>query len=255
MFGLSVLDVASRQVPALGAALDGFARGGPLGALAGVFSTLLTQSEGFSNLMGAINTLLSPIVNLLGLFAQGIANVINWFARLFGIRNEAERKDDPADPNSLAHAREQLALGRRELELAATQEERDNWLRFIEIFEGIIKEKLGDVEDALREPERRGIEEVNLSRTPQGYQLAVATPLVEAVMMFKNVIDQLMPSGQALGLNALPPFTTALDKHTPVMDRMTIMMDRLLTEGVRINVNQSTTTTARGNSTASLRGI
>jgi hypothetical protein len=74
--GASILDLASQKVPAFGAALQGFVTAGPVGALIGVFTDLLGRSEGFANLMDAINRVLEPVGEMLGQLAQALVPLV-----------------------------------------------------------------------------------------------------------------------------------------------------------------------------------
>ncbi len=65
-FGTQLLKAASEAVPAFGAALDGFVQAGPLGAVVGFFSELLTKSAPMQQAFEALNAALVPLGDLLG---------------------------------------------------------------------------------------------------------------------------------------------------------------------------------------------
>lgn len=81
-FGKRLLGSALAEVPAFGAALQGFVTGGPLGALAGMFSALVGESEAFKGIMSAVNGLLKPFIDALTGLLDGIWPLIDLFLQL-----------------------------------------------------------------------------------------------------------------------------------------------------------------------------
>lgn len=85
-FGASLVNVAAEKVPAFGAALDGFAQGGPMGAVIGFFTELLTSSEPMLEAFDAINEAIAPLGEVLG---RIIAPALKFFARIIGLLVDA----------------------------------------------------------------------------------------------------------------------------------------------------------------------
>lgn len=81
-FGAALLNVAAEQVPALGAALEGFAQGGPMGAVIAFFMELIASSEPVMQAFDAINEAIAPLGELLG---RIIAPALKFFARIIGL--------------------------------------------------------------------------------------------------------------------------------------------------------------------------
>ena len=75
--GSSMLNLAMTSVPGVQAAFDGFVQGGPMGAVLAVFTDLLGRSQGFADLLDAVNTLLEPLVALVGQAAAAFVPLVN----------------------------------------------------------------------------------------------------------------------------------------------------------------------------------
>lgn len=80
-FGAQLLSVAADQVPAFGAALNGFVQAGPVGAIVGFFGELLANSIPLQQAFLAINEALAPLGDLLG---HIIAPALQFFATVIG---------------------------------------------------------------------------------------------------------------------------------------------------------------------------
>jgi hypothetical protein len=65
-FGAALFGLAAEKIPIVGAALEGFAQGGPMGAVAAVFTQLLSESEAFASFLEAVNSALAPLIELIG---------------------------------------------------------------------------------------------------------------------------------------------------------------------------------------------
>jgi hypothetical protein len=76
-FGDGVLAIAKEKVPALGAAIEGFANGGPMGALAAVFTQLLGESEVFGAILERVNGILTPVMNALDAVLEALWPIID----------------------------------------------------------------------------------------------------------------------------------------------------------------------------------
>lgn len=151
-FGSQLLAVAAEQVPAFGAALNGFVQAGPVGAVIGFFSELLASSEPMQEAFLAINEALAPLGELLGrIIAPALkllGTVIGWVVdALVAIYN--------------------FLLG---------------WL-----FGRVERDKTGLETETPRtydhSSEPPASREMDFGRVGPGVQLAVATPLVEAAQL------------------------------------------------------------------------
>ena len=81
--GYSLLETAKQKVPAFGAAIEGFATGGPIGALTGMFTELLGSSEAFQRIMQTMGTALEPIAKALDELLTALEPLINVAITLF----------------------------------------------------------------------------------------------------------------------------------------------------------------------------
>lgn len=82
--GAALANVASKEVPAFGAALDGFVQAGPMGAVIGALVQLASQSEGFQQLLAMVNAALEPLVDALGSIFEAIMPVVEPLLELAG---------------------------------------------------------------------------------------------------------------------------------------------------------------------------
>lgn len=105
-FGKTLLSTAVEKIPVFGAALQGFAQAGPLGALSAVFGQLLGMMEPFNDLIGVVTEslggiaqvlgkVLAPVFKLIGSVVAAVANVFIDIANLFGagIKRIGEEED------------------------------------------------------------------------------------------------------------------------------------------------------------------
>lgn len=112
-FGKTLLNAAAEQIPAFGAALEGFVTGGPIGAISAIFGEMLAVMEPFKNLMKVINDafgkvaevvgqILAPVFNVLGVIVRGLANafvaVINFVMEIitFGFWKKIDPMKGPS---------------------------------------------------------------------------------------------------------------------------------------------------------------
>lgn len=262
-FGTAVLETAKQRVPALGAAIDGFVTGGPLGALSAMLAQLLGESEVFGAILETINKVFQPVVAaletlldalwplidvalalvdgalqpLVAIIENVVAPVFNFVARLIA-----------TIWNGIARALNAIlgwtGLRLREIDLDGTAPRPE-------------PDPSKDPRTALlddRRPEAPRAQ--GFGGTPQAVQFAVATPLVEASLrmmdaatLLNDNLAALLPTGPGMGFGAMPPFTSALERLTPVLER-------LLAEGVSISVaTAGAAAGAPGSATAALRGI
>lgn len=64
-FGKSLLNLAASKLPLLNSAIEGFVQGGPIGAAVAVFTELLARAEAFGDIMGMLDNILQPVVEML----------------------------------------------------------------------------------------------------------------------------------------------------------------------------------------------
>lgn len=83
--GNRALNLATQSFPLLGNAIQAFATGGPLAALASIFMDLIGSTEGFQRLIEVVNRLLQPLINALEPFLNAIVNVVSALEPLFQI--------------------------------------------------------------------------------------------------------------------------------------------------------------------------
>lgn len=81
-FGKSLLNLAIEKIPLLGSALQGFAQGGPIGAVIAVFTELISKSEGFAKLITMVNKALEPVIAVLGRLVEALLPVIEPFLQI-----------------------------------------------------------------------------------------------------------------------------------------------------------------------------
>lgn len=83
MLGKSLANLVVDSIPLLGTAIDGFVQGGPMGALAAVFTELLSRTEAFSDIMAALDGILDPIVGALNTLLEALWPIIEVSINLF----------------------------------------------------------------------------------------------------------------------------------------------------------------------------
>lgn len=148
-FGAALFGLAADNIPVLGAALDGFAQGGPVGAVVAVFTELLSQSDAFVEFIQAVNEALAPLAEMIGLILspvlKALATVLGWVVdAIIGVYN--------------------FLLG---------------WL-----FGRVERDKQDSEQTAPQHSNRAPtLREVDYSSVGQGVQLAVATPILEAAQL------------------------------------------------------------------------
>src|SRR5690606_38688637 len=76
MFRAGVLGLVRESLPVFDAALQGFAQGGPMGAVVAVFTQLLSESEAFQEFLTAINEALAPLIEIVGKIMTPIFKVL-----------------------------------------------------------------------------------------------------------------------------------------------------------------------------------
>lgn len=150
-FGTQLLAAAAEQIPAFGAALDGFIQAGPVGAIIGFFTDLLLASEPMKDGFLAINEALAPLGEILG---RVIAPALQLLAIVIGGVVDA---------------------------LVAVYNFLLGWIPGMRI------ERPGPVEKDPRVFEHSDAppasREMDFGRVSPGVQLAVATPLLEAAQL------------------------------------------------------------------------
>ncbi len=148
-FGAALFGLAVDKIPVLGAALDGFVQGGPVGAVVAVFTELLGQSEAFVEFIQAVNEALAPLAEMIGLILspvlKALATVLGWVVdAIIGVYN--------------------FLLG---------------WL-----FGRVERDKKDSEQTAPEHSNREPtLREVDYSSVGHGVQLAVATPILEAAQL------------------------------------------------------------------------
>mgnify|MGYP006976756086 FL=1 len=76
MFRAGVLGLVRESLPVFDAALQGFAQGGPMGAVIAVFTQLLSESEAFQTFLLALNEALAPLVEIIGKIMTPVFKVL-----------------------------------------------------------------------------------------------------------------------------------------------------------------------------------
>lgn len=240
-FGAALMNVASQTVPVFGAALQGLAQGGPLGAVVAVFAELLTSSEAFQAIIEAVNGILEPLIGALSKLLDALWPIIDVALTLIEVALSPliailENIVAPVFTfvakviagiwNAFATA-VNFALGWLGVRLPMVDLEGRR--------AGPVEWK-GEAEPPEPDPFRPAPGAGDDEGGPQGFnavsqsvQLAVATPLVEAsyAMLDAAVSIRNTFTGSGFDLSVLPPFTSAISRITPVLER-------LLAEGVVI---------------------
>lgn len=82
-FGAALLGLVTSSIPAFDAALQGFVQGGPMGAVIGFFTELLSESQPFIDFLRRINEALEPLIDVIGrLMAPALGNAAGIFEAL-----------------------------------------------------------------------------------------------------------------------------------------------------------------------------
>lgn len=238
---LSSLQGLANQVPAVGAAIQGFMTGGPWGALIAGVSSLLGESDAFRGIMEQLGRVLEPIVGVFTTLLDALAPLISVAFALIEVALAPLIAiiENVVAPVFMMVAR---AIGWI-------------WNAIVGAINATIGALFGfqlptiDLAQTYRpeEPERPerdrdtdtgtssgGRRDVNFGTTPQGVQLAVATPLVQAADMILQAAQlQLRAATESQLASPIGNF----GKH---VDTFGQWVDLLTTRGIPVTVNMPT---------------
>lgn len=261
--GKSLLKVVAEGVPAFGAALQGFASGGPIGAVSAVFQQLLGESEAFKKILGLLNTILDPIVKILDLLFSALTPIVEVaVALVHGALSPLVAIIENVVAPVFSFVAKIIAGIWNAIATAI------NWalswipwftpLRMIDLATESTEqvpadtptsdgdEGAGSGDDGSSSRTTKG-PETNFGGTAQSVQLAVTTPLVEAAFTLLEASTRI---GDVLG--RMRPGDSVLDSFTGALDRATPALEGLA-RGIDVRVSQLGSTRT-GSSTAHLRG-
>lgn len=252
-FGESILATAREKVPALDAAITGFAQGGPLGALTSVFSSLIGESEAFQGIMTALNKVTGPLVKALTTVLDALWPIIDVALALV---KGALQPLTAILENVVAPVFEFVAriIATIWNAIARAINAVLGWLgvnlRTIDLDGDAPREEPAPKEPLDPEEARGGsgeVREATFSNVSQGIQLAVATPFVEASTLMHEAAGRISQAFAPEGGGAFAEFVGVLDRLTPVLERF-------LREGVDLNI--PTASPGRpADRTGALRGV
>lgn len=268
-FSQGVLDLATEKIPALGAALEGFAQGGIWGAISNVLLSLLGETESFGLIMEAVNRLLEPIVGVLDSLLKALMPIIQVALTLVEVALKP-----------LAWILEKIIapvfkfVGSLIAGIYNAIATAINWaLGWAGVHLPLIDLNGGGSSPTTPPPTspspleppqttgpqrdgRNGPESVSFDNTPQSVQLGIATPLAEASRVFMDaalimrdalgglVPNVLLPAGvMTADMNIVGQFTDVLIDLVPVLRT-------LITEGVDIHMSERPVTRGRSSSAA-----
>lgn len=80
--GDSLVNLAKDKIPLVGSVMEGFAQGGPIGAVVAVFTELLGSTDAFQNIIEAANKVLEPIISAISKLLDALWPLIDVFFAL-----------------------------------------------------------------------------------------------------------------------------------------------------------------------------
>jgi len=230
LFGTNALAAAQEAVPALDAAITGFATGGPLGALTAVLGDALQSSEAFTGIMEALNRVTEPLVEAMTTVLDAIWPIIDVAIALVegALQPIIWILENVVAPVFTAVAKVVAGIWNA---IANAINWALGWLgvnlRTIDIPEGGSRAPRPgeEPEDRDTRPSWTRDDEDSTSATvssaPPAAQFAAFTPLVGAAYDLAEAAALLVNAAEQRATTlSMDRFTTALDRATPVLDRL-----------------------------------
>ena len=236
-FGAALLSVAQQQVPAFGAALEGFVQAGAVGAVIAALVQLASESEAFGQLIEMVNAALEPLSAALGAVLEALLPVIQPMLELVAAVAQV------AQVVARILAPPLLLLGR--VISFVVDAFVAVWNFLLGWIPGLRIER-PDLTPREPEPERErpqhsdqppAAPEVRLGNLAPALQLGLATPLREAADVMLEAATMQLEAARASGGGPIgaASFAAGVDRFGQHIDRFGAYIDRLVTEGIAVH--------------------
>lgn len=234
---LSSLQGLANQVPAVGAAIQGFMTGGPWGALIAGVSSLLGESDAFRGIMEQLGKVLEPIVGVFTTLLDALAPLVSVAFALIEVALAplVAIIENVVAPVFMMVAR---AIGGIWNAIAGAINATIGALFGFQLPTIDLAQRYRPTEpDDGRDPTRDtdtatpGRPDVNFGSTSQGVQLAVATPLVQAADTMILAAEMMV---DAASQSRLASPISSFGRH---VDTFGQWVDLLTTRGIPVTVN------------------